>query len=125
MKTEFTPGPLTVNQPAKWPFNIQIVDASGHIVFEERRYAYGSNQNSIDDVMACKGFRASKTDPDFIERSMAANKRQVADAYLRAAAPELFEAAQWAANYIDTIIDPNAMAVLGCLRAAIAKATGA
>lgn len=47
-----------------------------------------------------------------------------ANARLIAAAPELLEAAQWAANYIDTIVDPNALKVLASLREAIAKATG-
>lgn len=50
---------------------------------------------------------------------------QAANRLLIAAAPDLLEASQWAANYIDTIIDPNALRVLASLRAAIAKATGA
>ena len=49
---------------------------------------------------------------------------RIARARLIAAAPDLLEAAKWAANYIDTIIDPNALKVLNNLRIAIAKATG-
>lgn len=43
---------------------------------------------------------------------------------LYAAPIELIEASKWAANYIDTIVDPHALKVLDALRAAIGKAEG-
>jgi hypothetical protein len=54
----------------------------------------------------------------------ACGEKSEANARLIATAPDLLEAANWAANYIDTILDPNAWKVLDSLRAAIAKATG-
>jgi hypothetical protein len=113
-----TPGPLFVRQPEKWPFNIEIVDAAGAVVFEERRYAYGSRQETVEDVMTGYGMRSS-LDPDMQEKSVAANEKQLADAYLRAAAPELLEALEDALLHLW----PNTEAA-NKARAALAKARG-
>jgi hypothetical protein len=79
-----TPGPLFVRQPAKWPFDIEIVDAPGNLVSNERRYAYSTSHTSIEDVMTARGFR-----PEDVTSAIARNEPQLADAHLRAAGPEL------------------------------------
>jgi hypothetical protein len=109
-----TPGPLFVRQPEKWPFNIEIVDAAGAVVFEERRYSYSTSHTTINDVMTASGFRMEDA-----ELAITGNERQLADAYLRAAAPELFEALE------DAILHlwPNTEAA-NKARAALAKARG-
>ena len=84
--SKHTPGPLFVVQPEKWPFDIQTIDASGNVVFSERRMAYGSNQKTVADVMHGHGFKDKR------DEAVEWNARQLADAYLRAAAPELLEA---------------------------------
>ena len=50
--------------------------------------------------------------------------RMKADAKLIAAAPDLLAAAEWAANYIDTIMDRNSLKVREALLDAIHKALG-
>jgi hypothetical protein len=89
---KFTKGPLFVVQPDKWPFNIEIVDTAGELVFEERRHSYSTSHKTVEDVMNCVGFHNTRDGPEFADRAIAANERQLADAYLRAAAPDLFEA---------------------------------
>jgi hypothetical protein len=108
-----TPGPLFVVQPEKWPFDIQTVDANGNVVFSERRMAYGSNQKTIADVMDGHGFKDKR------EEAVEWNARQLADAYLRAAAPDLLQALQKIhANGYTNMADHDMVA------SAIAKATG-
>lgn len=88
-ETKFTPGPLSVRQPEKWPFNIEIIDAHGKVIFEERRYAYSTSHKSIEDVMTAQGFRLEDVAP-----AVNGNERQLADSHLRAAGPELVDALQ-------------------------------
>jgi hypothetical protein len=109
-----TPGPLFVRQPEKWPFHVEIVNEAGEIVASEHRYAYSTSHNTINDVMTARGFRMDDAD-----KAIAANERQLADAYLRAAAPELLEALQ-EAFHLDELGD----AWFDRARAAIAKARG-
>lgn len=83
-----TLGPLSVHQPEQWPFDIQIVDAEGNVVFQEGRYAYGTGQKTIEDVMSGYGFTKDR------ETVIESNERQLADAILRAAAPDLLASLQ-------------------------------
>lgn len=114
--SKHTPGPLFIKQPNKWPFDIQTVDANGDVVFSERRMAYGSNQKTIADVMDGYGFKDKR------DEAVEWNARQLADAYLRAAAPELLEALESVlSNCLDSqgLVSAHAKA-----RAAISKAKG-
>lgn len=117
--SKHTPGPLTVRQSEQWPFDIQIVDESGNVVFQESRYAYGTGQKTIEDVMTGYGFTK---DRDAVIES---NERQLADAMLRAAAPELLEAARLAWQEMCHTTSPrNSFTdALDALDAAITKAT--
>lgn len=56
------------------------------------------------------------------EISSADYQEDAGNGRLIAAAPDLLAAATWAANYIDTIVDPRALNVLQSLRDAIGKA---
>lgn len=126
MKSKHTPGPLFVRQPEKFPFNIEVVNEAGDVVFSERRYAYASGQESVQDVMAGVGFKAADR-ADVID----ANQRQLADAFLRAAAPELLEALNQINDWLlcAAIATPEDMAgsfsdMQKLAESAIAKATG-
>lgn len=117
---KFTAGPLFVRQPAKWPFNIEIVDANGTVVFDERRYAYSTNHKSIEDVMTAYRF-----DRDDVDSAVAGNERQLADAYLRAAAPELFDALRLCYDHCRLYHPEVERNNVGeAVRAALAKALG-
>lgn len=95
MKTKFTPG----------PWNADIAEAC---------YVRDGADNQIAIFTHLNTRTGGRRNADIV----AANARAAA------AAPELIEAAEWAANYIDTIIDPAALRVLAALRGAVAKATG-
>lgn len=74
-------------EDAKWPFDIRIMDGDD-IVIKQGRYAYSSKDRSIDDVMTARHF-------DFGEKkdlAAKANKLQIEQLRLIAAAPELLEA---------------------------------
>ena len=112
-----TPGPLSVVQHNKWPFDILTVDGAGNEIFREVRKAAGSSQSTVAEVMSGQCFKG-KFDRD---SAIAANGRQLADAKLRAAAPDLLEALT---RLLD---DDEANLTLqgrrNLARAAIAKAT--
>ena len=114
MSEKYTKGPWFVQQEEKWPFYINIVDSNGQIVSNEPRYAYSSRQETIEDVMTAYRFPKDERDA-----AIKANETQLANAHLRAAAPELLEALKWAVD------NPNDDAYwIEQARAAIAKATG-
>lgn len=85
-----TPGPLFVRQPDKWPFHILTVNEQGQDIFSEHRHAYGTNQATVAEVLSGSCFGNPETRAAAVE----SNGRQLADAYLRAAAPELLAALQ-------------------------------
>lgn len=87
MSEKYTKGPWFVRQEEKWPFDINIVDSNGQIVSNEPRYAYSSKQETIEDVMTA--YRFPKDERDAVIK---ANETQLANAHLRAAAPDLLEA---------------------------------
>ena len=125
MDTKFTKGPLFVVQPDKWPFNIEIVDTAGELVFEEHRHSYSTSHKTVEDVMNCVGFRNTRDDPEFVDRAIAANERQLADAYLRAAAPDLLEALRLCYDHCRLYYPEVEHNNVGeAVRAALRKATG-
>ena len=123
MTTKHTPGPLSVSFRTKWPFDILIVNQSGGVVYRESLPCHSSKDKNFEEALNCWNFKASEQ-----EEYAAINKRAVADAYLRAAAPDLLEALQdvdalWTHHSIahgDGKISPLHEKVI----AAIAKATG-
>jgi hypothetical protein len=84
---KFTKGPLHVEQQPSWPYRIDIVTTDGEIVESHDRVASSTRQKSLADCMAGVGFRGDERD-----EVVARMQRQMADAYLRCAAPELFNA---------------------------------
>ena len=115
MSEKFTKGPWFVRQEEKWPFDINIVDSNGQIVSNEPRYAYSSRQETIEDVMTAYRFPKDERDA-----AIKANETQLANAHLRAAAPELLEfVKEWLERQGS---DDNYMTAKA--RAVILKATG-
>jgi hypothetical protein len=87
MDLKHTPGPLDVRMSEVWPFNIETFDASGEKVWSEPLVAHSSAQNTPDDARLAVGFK-----PHEVEGVRRLIARQLADAALRAAAPDLLEA---------------------------------
>ena len=123
MTTKHTPGPLSVSFSTKWPFEILIINESGGVVYRESLPCHSSKDKNFEEALNCWNFKASEQ-----EEYAAINHRAVADAYLRAAAPDLLAALQdvdalWMHHSIahgDGKISPLHEKVI----AAIAKATG-
>ena len=121
--SKHTPGPLSVSFGTKWPFEILIINEPGSVVYRDSLPCHSSKDKNFEEALNCWNFKASEQ-----EEYAAINKRAVADAYLRAAAPELLAALQdvdalWMHNSIahgDGKISPLHEKVI----AAIAKATG-
>ncbi|HEX8894413.1 MAG TPA: hypothetical protein VF783_13875 [Terriglobales bacterium] len=127
-ETKHTSGPLFVRQPAKWPFRIEIVDAAGEVVHSEARYAYSTKHETIEDVMTAHGFHR-----DDVDAAVAGNERQLADAHLRAAAPDLLDVLKALHDAVDNYFGPSKTgaawpkyfdAEMFAARAAISKALG-
>ena len=123
MTTKHTPGPLSVSFGTKWPFEILIVNESGAVVDRQSLPCHSSKDKTFEEALNCWNFKASEQ-----EEYAAINHRAVADAYLRAAAPDLLEALQdvdalWTHHSVahgNGKISPLHEKVI----AAIAKATG-
>ena len=115
MKTKHTPGPLSVSFGTKWPFDILIVNQSGDVVYRELLPCHSSKDKNFEEALNCWNFKASEQ-----EEYAAINKRAVADAYLRAAAPDLLEACK--AAWWNSLDLPESVREM--LSAAIARATG-
>ena len=121
--SKHTPGPLSVSFGTKWPFEILISNESGAVVYQQSLPCHSSKDKNFEEALNCWNFKASEQ-----EEYAAINKRAVADAYLRAAAPDLLAALQdvdalWMHHSIahgDGKISPLHEKVI----AAIAKATG-
>jgi len=43
-----------------WPFHIRVLDSEARDVLHEKRYAYGSKQNTLEDVMSGRFLGADK-----------------------------------------------------------------
>ena len=122
--SKHTPGPLSVSFGTKWPFEILIINESGGVVYRESLPCHSSKDKNLEEALNCLNFKASEQ-----EEYAAINHRAVADAYLRAAAPDLLEALQNIAEYWNQDQNEAAMAdacwhAIHTARAAIAKATG-
>ena len=83
-----TPGPLTVEMPKKWPWEIKIKDADGNTIFTHHLASFSTSDETLQDAMsgACWD---SQSERDVAARS---NSRAVANAYLHAAAHDLLAA---------------------------------
>ena len=96
--TKHTQGPLEVREEQKFPFRIQIINHMGDIVFSEDRYALSTQCKSSRDCMVGVGFSQGKSKTEAVK----GNERQLADSYLRAAAPELLEALEGCISDIES-----------------------
>jgi len=47
-----TPWKLVQND--KWPFDIEILDASDELIIRQGRYAYSSKDKTVADVLECR-----------------------------------------------------------------------
>ena len=124
MTTKHTPGPLSISFGTKWPFEILIINGSGGVVYRESLPCHSSKDKTFEEALNCLNFKASEQ-----EEYAAINKRAVADAYLRAAAPDLLEAlrgmfAMWRSVCRAQGWEPEHLAEAVRAQAAIAKATG-
>lgn len=115
--SKHTPGPLTVRQPDAWPFDIEVVNTDGDVVWSERRFAHSTKQKNLTDCLYAVGF-----DRDERPAVIAGIERQLADIHLRAAAPDLLEAVQLARGWL--ALWASAERELAIIDAAIAKAQG-
>ena len=121
MTTKHTPGPLSVSFGTKWPFEILIINESGGVVYRESMPCHSSKDKNFEEALNCWNFKACEQ-----EEYAAINHRAVADAYLKAAAPDLLEALETLSKMAEAFPSelhekhPDVVAA----RAAIAKATG-
>ena len=118
--SDFTPGPLSVSFGTKWPFEILIINESGGVVCRESMLCHSSKDKSFEEALNCLNFKASEQ-----EEYAAINHRAVADAYLRAAAPDLLRYLKEARRTLEMWKDvAPAVSLCADIDAAIAKATG-
>ena len=120
MTTKHTPGPLSVSFGTKWPFEILIINESGDVVYREVLPCHSSKDKSFEEALNCWNFKASEQ-----EEYAAINHRAVADAYLRAAAPDLLRYLKEARRTLEMWKDvAPAVSLCADIDAAIARATG-
>ena len=120
MTTKHTPGPLSVSFGTKWPFEILIINESGNAVYQESLPCHSSKDKNFEEALNCLNFKASER-----EEYAAINHRAVADAYLRAAAPDLLRYLKEARRTLEMWKDvAPAVSLCADIDAAIARATG-
>ena len=120
MTTKHTPGPLSVSFGTKWPFEILIVNESGAVVDRQSLPCHSSKDKTFEEALNCWNFKASEQ-----EEYAAINHRAVADAYLRAAAPDLLRLLKEARRTLEMWKDvAPAVSLCADIDAAIARATG-
>lgn len=120
MTTKHTPGPLSVSFGTKWPFEILIINESGGVVYRESLPCHSSKDKNFEEALNCWNFKASEQ-----EEYAAINHRAVADAYLRAAAPDLLRYLKEARRTLEMWKDvAPAVSLCADIDAAIARATG-
>lgn len=116
---KFTPGPWSVRQPERWPFDIEIVGPDGDVLVSETRPTHSTTQKSVADCMAAVGFPRGDRD-----EAIAANQRHLADVTLRAAAPELLGCLEGLIRAVESKTLPAMQLAAEFGRQAIAKARG-
>lgn len=97
--TPYTRGPLTVRLSSKWPFHVETVDQNGQVVFSEDLVCSSTSHQTREDAIECRGFTRESR-----RSARALIQRQLANAYLRAAAPELLEALEAADRAVNNAI---------------------
>ena len=113
--SDFTPGPLSVSFGTKWPFEILIINESGGVVYREGMPCHSSKDKNFEEALNCWNFKAGER-KEYAE----INHRAVADAYLRAAAPDLLDALKRCKfDSLNMTLEDREFC-----RAAISKATG-
>ena len=118
--SDFTPGPLSVSFGTKWPFEILIINESGEAVYQKSLPCHSSKDKNFEEALNCLNFKASEQ-----EEYAAINHRAVADAYLRAAAPDLLRYLKEARRTLEMWKDvAPAVSLCADIDAAIARATG-
>ena len=118
--TKHTPGPLSVSFGTKWPFEILISNESGAVVYRQSLPCHSSKDKNFEEALNCWNFKASEQ-----EEYAAINHRAVADAYLRAAAPDLLRLLIEARRTLEMWKDvAPAVSLCADIDAAIARATG-
>jgi hypothetical protein len=83
----YTRGPLKVSIIDHLPFHIITTDESDRIVFIQAMPCYSSKDKCVDDVITCRNM-----DVEIREACSQLNKKAIADARLRAAAPDMIDA---------------------------------
>ena len=120
MTTKHTSGPLSVSFGTKWPFEILIINESGAVIYRESLPCHSSKDKNFEEALNCLNFKASEQ-----EEYAAINHRAVADAYLRAAAPDLLRYLKEARRTLEMWKDvAPAVSLCADIDAAIARATG-
>ena len=119
MTTKHTPGPLSVSFSTKWPFEILIINESGGVVYRESLPCHSSKDKNFEEALNCWNFKASEG-----KEYAAINHRAVADAYLRAAAPDLLDELLSILDWAVTERAPLRNQEIESIRKVIAKATG-
>jgi len=120
MTTKHTSGPLSVSFGTKWPFEILISNESGAVIYRESLPCHSSKDKNFEEALNCLNFKASEQ-----EEYAAINHRAVADAYLRAAAPDLLRYLKEARRTLEMWKDvAPAVSLCADIDAAIARATG-
>ena len=95
MNAQHTPGPLYVKMDENWPFNINTFNAVGDLVFVEKLPCHSTRDESPQEALDCVNFVHENR-----EEYSEANHRALADAILRAAAPDLLAMIQELREYI-------------------------
>lgn len=116
-KAKHTPGPLHVVTSNSWPFDISICDAQGSVVDVLRLPAHSTAHKTFADALNYRGIDHSEAG-----RCREANQRALADAHLRAAAPELLEALKEVFEQCDGYVPNTSKATWRKAAAAIQKA---
>lgn len=116
-EVKHTPGPLTVRVSEHWPYNIETLNEAGEVVFSDLMPAHSTLMRSHDDLWSGVGFPPNERD-----EVIAGNRRAVADATIRAAAPDLFEAAAEFCRRVDAG-EIRSKRSYAAFKAALSKAT--
>jgi hypothetical protein len=117
-----TPGPLTVKVSERWPFDIETYDARGVVIFSDRMPCHSTEDKTAKQAIECRHFARDER-----EQHAAINRRAIADAVLRAAAPDLLAALRDMVDWLDDgnrQLSESAAADVAKARSALSRATG-